>query len=250
MPNRSDRHNQPKYESAQIRASISSAGTALDPQQSVDRGLGRCWPVSDDAFTELEVGLREVVPDSEQRFSGELRGRVGHTVAEVEGRGVVSAAKPLVGALGCVGVVNGEFDHDEVDFTAEAVQYGSGDWAVAGGEHDEGFGEGGGGDGGVAGTGQDCGDLFGSGFTLDECDERRGVNDQRSGSSLGVVSEDLLAFGLGDWCVIRQEGPDFGLHDVEQVGDAVAGLGFKEGELRSECVADGLGLVVVAHAGG
>ncbi|ABK70941.1 hypothetical protein DIQ79_32410 [Mycolicibacterium smegmatis] len=38
MPNRSDRHNQPKYESAQIRASISSAGTALDPQQSVDRG--------------------------------------------------------------------------------------------------------------------------------------------------------------------------------------------------------------------
>lgn len=145
----------------------------------------------------------EVVADGEKWFLGELCGRVGHAVAEVEGRGVVSATETLVGALGCVGVVGGEFGYAEVDFTAEAVQHGSRDWALPGGEHDESFGEGRGADDGMAGTGQDRGDLFGRGFALDESDERRGINDQRSDSRLGVVAEDLLAFRLGDRCVIR-----------------------------------------------
>lgn len=129
---------------------------------------------------------------------GNLGGGVAHAVAEVEGGGVVAAAELKVGALGRVGVVGGEFGDAKVDFAAEAVEYGSRDWALSGGEDDESFSECGGADDGVAGAGQRRGDLFGRRFVLDECDECRGVDDQESDSRLWVIAEDLLAFLFGD----------------------------------------------------
>lgn len=62
-----------------------------------------------------------------------------------------------------------------LDFDTQAVEDSPCHGTLPGGEHDQGFGECGRADDRTAGTGEDCGDLFGSGFVLNERDQRGGV---------------------------------------------------------------------------
>ena len=70
------------------------AGQPLVPSP----GLSGCRPVADDAI-ELEVGLRKVIADRDERLVSQLGRRVGHAVPVVEASGVAALAVPDICAM-------------------------------------------------------------------------------------------------------------------------------------------------------